>query len=521
MADIVLINPRFEVSFWGMDYALPLLRKRAAMPVASLALLAALTPDDHQVTIVDENVEQIDFKRLAHADIVGITGMSVQRFRMREILIECQNLGIFTAVGGPWASVNEEYFEGLTDVIFVGEAEQTWPLFLHDWSQGCEKVMYKQAEPTDMTTVPVPRWDLLKMRHYFFGSVQFSRGCPFQCDFCDIAVTFGRRPRFKTSKQMIAELDALHAQKKEIVFIVDDNLVSNKIIIKDLLRNLIAWQQKHGFPIIFAAEASLDIAEDEELMQLMVSANIQSVFIGIESPNELSLLESKKFQNIPLRKETLLERIYRVQNTGLAVWSGMIIGFDSDEKSIFTAQLNFLQKSRIAIAMIGMLFAIPKTSLYHRLLDEDRLDTTENMDFGTNMIPLKMTRKELREGYLSLMHDIYKAEAFFKRLDDFYLHKDIEFAISRVQYWRHHFWARIKGQAVNFLRSAFLFWQLMRFVPDPELRKEYRRGLVRYFKFRRDPSFLFGYLITCTMHYHFSTMTKNIIHGKIPLVNSY
>jgi radical SAM superfamily enzyme YgiQ (UPF0313 family) len=195
MADIVLINPRFEVSYWGLEHALPLFGKRANLPVACLPLLAALTPVGHNVTLLDENVESIDFERVARADLVGVTGMSVQRFRMREILTELKQRGVFTVVGGPWITVQEDYFGPLADVIFVGEAEETWPRFLSDWKLGRHQTRYEQAEKSDMTQVPTPRFDLLKTERYAFGSLQFSRGCPFQCEFCDIIVTFGRRPR--------------------------------------------------------------------------------------------------------------------------------------------------------------------------------------------------------------------------------------------------------------------------------------------------------------------------------------
>src|SRR5437763_35454 len=243
MANIVLINPRFEVSYWGLEHALPYLGKRANLPVAALPLLAALTPGEHNITLLDENVDAIDYDRLASADIVGVTGMIVQRFRMREILKELKVRGVFTVVGGPWVSVREDYFGGLADVIFVGEAEETWPQFLQDWQRGLHGSRYEQAAKSDMTKVPTPRFDRLKMEHYLFGSVQFSRGCPFQCEFCDIIVTFGRRPRLKTSAQILAELEALRAQDIDIAFIVDDNLIGNKKAIKLLLRDAIAYQR--------------------------------------------------------------------------------------------------------------------------------------------------------------------------------------------------------------------------------------------------------------------------------------
>ena len=223
------------------------------------------------------------------ADIVGVTGMSVQRFRMKEILTELKRRGCFTVAGGPWVTVQEDYFGDLIDVIFVGEAEETWPRFLNEWQHGLHQLRYEQAEKSDMTKVPTPRFDLLKMNRYAFGSLQFSRGCPFQCEFCDIIVTFGRRPRLKTGAQVIAELDAIEKAGMDVVFIVDDNLIGNKKAIKEVLRDVIAWQKKHKYKLSLFTEASIDLADDQELLDLMVEANFIATFVGIESPSEDSL----------------------------------------------------------------------------------------------------------------------------------------------------------------------------------------------------------------------------------------
>jgi radical SAM superfamily enzyme YgiQ (UPF0313 family) len=519
-ADIVLINPRFEVSYWGLEHALPIVGKRANLPVACLPLLAALTPPDFRVTLLDENVEPIDFDRVARADIVGVTGMNVQRFRARRILEELKARGTFTVVGGSWVSVQEDYFDGLADVTFIGEAEETWPRFLNDWQQGCQKHRYEQDEKTDMTRVPVPRYDLLKMQHYLFGSVQFSRGCPFQCEFCDIIVTFGRRPRLKTSRQVIAELEGLRARKMEIVFIVDDNLIGNKKAIKPLLRDVIAWQRREGYPLTFFTEASLDLAEDQELLQLMVDANIQTVFIGIESPNEASLRETKKLQNLrPVG--TVVERVRRVQDAGLDVWCGMIVGFDHDDSTIFAAQREFLEEARILHAMTGMLSAIPKTPLYDRLGAEGRLDLEDASEFGTNVVPLLMTREELRDGYLQLMQDLYDPGAYFERLEDLYLRDNFQVGPGRARYWREHRWSHIKGQTRHLAISAYLYFRLMYVVPDATLRREYRRRIVRLLKVRRDPVVLFVYLIKCAAHYHHYTMATQMARRETQVVNSF
>jgi radical SAM superfamily enzyme YgiQ (UPF0313 family) len=520
MADIVLINPRFEVSYWGLEHALPLVGKRANLPVACLPLLAALTPGEHTVTLVDENVEALNWDRLARADVVGVTGMSVQRHRMHEILTELKRRGVFTVVGGPWVTVQEDYFGELADVIFVGEAEETWPRFLAEWKAGRHQARYEQAEKSDMTKLPTPRFDLLKMRHYLFGSVQFSRGCPFQCEFCDIIVTFGRRPRLKTGAQVIAELEALRAQKIDIAFIVDDNLIGNKKAVKALLRDLIAYQEANGYPFDFFTEASLDLAEDDELLRLMVDANIVSVFIGIESPNEKSLRETKKYQNVR-PAGTIVERVHTIQAAGIEVWCGMILGFDNDDASIFEAQRQFLKEARIASAMLGMLAAIPKTPLHARLAAEGRLDPADEPEYGTNVIPLQMTREELRDGYVRVMQDLYEPAAYFGRLEELYIKARIPYGAGVARYWRRHWWSWLTMQTKNLAGAVVLFWRLMRNIPEADLRREYRKRLWRLVKARPDPNVAILYVIKCMMHYHQYTLARQLGARDRRFVNSF
>ncbi|MFO0952114.1 MAG: B12-binding domain-containing radical SAM protein [Isosphaeraceae bacterium] len=520
MADIVLINPRFEVSYWGMEHALPFLGKRANLPVACLPLLAALTPEGHTVTLIDENVEAIDWERCARADVVGLTGMSVQRSRMREILAELKARGCFTVVGGPYVTVEEGYFGALADVIFVGEAETTWPQFLDEWAQGRHSTRYEQAEKTDMATVPTPRFDLLPMRHYAFGSVQFSRGCPFQCEFCDIIVTFGRKPRIKTSKQVIAELEAVSRQGMKIVFIVDDNLIGNKAAIKSLLRDVAEWQEARGFPLVFTTEASIDLADDPELLRLMVEANVTSVFVGIESPNEASLRETRKYQNVRAGG-TMLEKVRRIQDAGLEVWCGMILGFDNDDTTIFEAQQDFIRDARIPTTMIGMLNAIPKTPLHARLRSEGRLlDWSEESTYGTNIVPLRMSREELRDGYVQSMDALYEPSAYFDRLDDLYLGGGFPVAAAWSRHWARHPWRRLKDGATLLAQALGLFARLMLRVPDASLRREYRRRIWGLLKTRREPLLIVAYVIKCAMHYHAHKMAKNMAQGRSPIYNS-
>ncbi len=520
MLDIVLINPRFEVSYWGLEHALPLLGKKANLPVACLPLLAALTPAEHQITLVDENIEEIDYDRLERADIVGLTGMSVQRARMREILQELRKRGVFAVVGGPWVSVSEDYFGNLAEVIFVGEAEETWPQFLLDFGSGNWEKRYEQANKTDMLKVPAPRYDLIKTQHYLFGSVQFSRGCPFQCEFCDIIVTFGRRPRIKSSQQILVELDQLLARKLRIAFIVDDNLIGNKVQIKKVLRDVAHWQRSKGFPLTFFTEASLDLADDEELMQLMVDCNIQTVFIGIESPNEASLRETKKIQNVR-NTGTLIEKIHRVQNAGMDVWCGMIVGFDSDDETIFEAQIEFLRDARILHAMLGMLHAIPKTPLHARLRAEGRLDENDTSEFGTNVIPSHLSRQALRDGYLAVMQKLYEPAGYFDRLESLFLRGDFRFGQARAKYWREHRWIGFKEQTRFGILAFGLLARLMWTIPQASLRKEYRKRIVRLIQVNRDPSVLFVYVIKCAMHYHHYTLSTNMSDKRSAVVNTF
>jgi radical SAM superfamily enzyme YgiQ (UPF0313 family) len=519
-ADVVLVNPRFEASYWGLERALPLLGKRAAMPVASLPLLAALTPPPHRVRIVDENVTPLDFDDVARADIVGVTGMSVQRRRMHEVVAELARRRTLTVVGGPWVSVAEDALQGVSAATFIGEAEQTWPRFLDDWARGTIQARYEQPARTDMTQVPVPRYDLLDMGQYLFGSVQFSRGCPFQCEFCDIIVTFGRRPRLKTPAQVLAELDQLLMLGMEVVFIVDDNLIGNRKAIVPLLEAVRDWQEVHGFPFVFVTEASLDLAEEPELMQLMLAANILSVFIGIESPDEASLVETRKHQNVRADR-SLVERVLAVQRAGLEVWAGMIAGFDHDDETVFDAQAAFLREAGIAQAMIGMLYAIPKTPLHARLAAEGRLDDDDAPRFGTNVVPARMGRQALRDGYVDLMARIYEPDAYFERLAAGLERGTTTFAPARARYWRRHPVARVTGQARNLVRAAVLYARLMRRVEQAPLRRRYRAELWRQLRRFRDPGRLFGYLIRCAMHYHHATLAADMRQRRQCIVNSF
>jgi radical SAM superfamily enzyme YgiQ (UPF0313 family) len=371
-----------------------------------------------------------------------------------------------------------------------------------------------------MSKVPTPRFDLLKMRHYAFGSLQFSRGCPFQCEFCDIIVTFGRRPRLKTSAQVIKELDALWAQKMRIVFIVDDNLIGNKKAIKEVLREVTAWQVERGYPITFFTEASIDLADDAELMQMMLDANIIATFIGIESPNEASLRETKKFQNVR-SGGTMLEKVHRIQDAGIEVWCGMIMGFDNDDETIFDAQIEFVRQARIAHSMSGMLYAIAKTPLHARLAEEGRLDPADQPEFGTNVIPLKLGREQLRDGYVKVMNELYTPEAYFGRLEDLWIDGKFYVGASRAKYWKKHPFQRLKMESIWLAQAAGLFVRFMTMIPEAHLRREYRRRVWRYLGHTWNPGMVFTYMVKIAQHYHAHTMATQMKSGATRVYNSY
>jgi radical SAM superfamily enzyme YgiQ (UPF0313 family) len=503
-----------------MNHGLSLLGKKANMPVLALPVLAGLTPPEHEVVLIDENLEDLDFDRLEAFDIVGVTGMTVQRNRMREILEELHRRGVFAVVGGPWISVVEHAFEGLVDVIFVGEAEETWPRFLDDWARGAHRPRYEQSEKTDMTAIPPPRYDLVPFREYTMGCIQTSRGCPFQCEFCDIIVIFGRKPRIKTPDQVVAEVDAQHRQGARVIFLVDDNFIGNKKAAKEILRALIAWQRRRGYPLAFVTEASLDLAEDDELLRLMAEAGLVAVFIGIESPDEAALRETKKFQNV---RGSLAERLRRVQDAGLEVYAGMIVGFDSDDHDVFRRQYEFLASGRVVAVMAGMLSAIPKTPLYARLEAEGRLDNdaVDDPRIATNVVPLLMSRETLRDGWLDLMDRLYDAENYMARFEALFLEGKIPLGSARMNWLRRHRpLAYVKVQTLTILAALGM---LARIWSDPRTlpyRKVYGRTLRRVLLSGRPPRYLFQFAFKCIMHTHFAIMTRAMVRGESQLVNT-
>ncbi|MFA6413470.1 MAG: DUF4070 domain-containing protein [Syntrophales bacterium] len=514
---ICLINPKFEPSYWGLDYALLLYpgNKQCTMTTGALPHLAGLIPD-HEVYLLDENVEKIDFELLKGFDVVGLTGMIVQRDRMKSILLRLCEMKIFTVVGGAYASVNETFFEGLCDVVFSGEADETWPEFVDEFAAGrAYKKFYTQENRTIMTTLPKPRYDLLKVDRYASGSVQFSRGCPFQCEFCDIIVTFGRRPRTKHPEQVLEELEDMRKVGFFSCFIVDDNFIGDKKAAKALLRLIIPWQEKHGYPLRLTTEASINLADDAELLDLMYRANFRSVFIGIETPRVASLLETKKFQNTS--NGSLEEKMGRIRNAGLDINGGFIVGFDQDDITIMEEQFRFIQDNGILLAMVGMLVAVPKTPLFERLEQEGRLRLDRP---NCNFVPKLMTSGELQQGYWDLLTRLYSPQAFLDRYFRVFLLPEFNRKRAEICVKAN------EGKSIpTLVYGLILLWNLFRALSKDGSLRTVGIIYIRYFfgrsvGYRNDIVGFAQYMNRCATHWHFYKFTREGVAGRLRLFNS-
>jgi len=417
---IYLVSPKNPASFWTFDRILPSLKKKCVFPNLSLPTVAGLTPAEHEVVLCDENVEPIDFD--TDADIIGLTGYVIHRQHLFDIAAEFRRRGKFVVAGGPFASLCPEDLRDKVDVVFVDEAEYTWPQFLEEYQAGNWKSEYNQHEKPSMYDSPLPRFDLLKLDRYRTMTIQFARGCPFNCEFCDIIVMYGRRPRTKTVAQVMAEVHEIHRLGLSNIFVVDDNFIGNKVEAKHVLRALADWQQANRYPIQFMTEVSLNVAQDDELLQLMRQANFTTIFVGIESPRAASLQETHKTQNL---RENILDSVHRIQRAGIEVMAGMIVGFDNDDTSIFEEQFRFIQDARIPVSMTGMLNAVPKTPLYQRLKDAGRLiaESVGDQFVFTNIIPQGMSRAELYEGYRNLLARLYSYRNYRQRVMQLILSK--------------------------------------------------------------------------------------------------
>jgi radical SAM superfamily enzyme YgiQ (UPF0313 family) len=430
---IYLVAPKNPESFWTFDRVLPSIGKKCAFPNLSLPTVAGITPSEHEVVLCDENVEPIDFD--VDADIVGVTGYVIHKQRILDIIDAFKARGKFVVAGGPFASLCPEELRGRVDVLFVDEAEETWPEFLRDFAAGAWKAEYEPADKPSMHDSPQPRFDLLKVAAYRSMTIQFARGCPFNCEFCDIIVMYGRRPRTKTVEQVMGEVREIHRLGVQNIFVVDDNFIGNKRDAKALLAAIAAWQKEEGYPIEFMTEVTLNIAQDDELLQLMREAHFTTIFVGIESPRPASLQETKKTQNL---RENIVDAVHRIQHAGMEVMAGMIVGFDHDDATIFDEQFRFIQEARIPISMTGLLNAVPRTPLYERLKRASRLmaESVGDQFVFTNVIPEGMTRLELYEGYKRLLQRLYDYRHYRRRTMALILNRGTEIRASLLASWR-------------------------------------------------------------------------------------
>ncbi|MBI5841502.1 MAG: B12-binding domain-containing radical SAM protein [Chloroflexi bacterium] len=459
---VLLIYPEFPDTFWSFKHALQFIRKRASLPPLGLLTVAAMLPGDWEKRLVDMNVCKLTERDLEWADMAFVSAMAVQRDSVHPVIARCKTAGLKVVAGGPLFVVEHEEFKDV-DHFILNEAELTLPPFLADLEQGCAKRVYTASGFADIHRTPAPLWKLADLKRYATMAIQFSRGCPYNCDFCNVTVLLGHKPRLKSAGQIVRELDGLYQLGwRNSVFFVDDNLIGNKKVLKEsLLPALIEWR-KDKVGMTFHTEASINLADDEELMHLMVEAGFNMVFIGIETPSEESLAECGKKHN---KNRDLVADVKRIQRSGLQVQGGFIVGFDSDTPSIFQRQIDFIQKSGIVTAMVGMLQAPFGTQLYQRLAREGRLlgvFSGDNVDGMTNIIP-KMGLDVLHKGYRSLLEYLYSPKNYYARvktfLREYKLPKisvpfDFEYLLAffrsilhlgivgreRLHYWKLFFW---------------------------------------------------------------------------------
>lgn len=415
----LLIYPQNPETFWSFKYALKFISKKALHPPLGLATVAAMLPTSWEKRLIDENVEALRDKHLQWADYVFISAMAIQRKSVRRVVARCHEMGVKVVAGGPLFTACHQEFEGI-DHFVLGEAEITLPPFLRDLEAGQARAVYATDQFPALAETPTPMWSLLKFRRYASMSLQYSRGCPYNCEFCDITSLFGRRVRTKGTKQVVAELDSLYAAGwRGSLFIVDDNFIGNRPKLKkELLPAIISWMTRHRHPFVLSTEASIDLSDDETLMRMMVRAGFDGVFVGIETPNDDSLAECSKLQN---RNRDLVACVKKIQSFGLEVRGGFIVGFDSDTPSVFEQQIEMIQNSRIVTAMVGLLNAPRGSQLYQRIIKEGRLLTEvtgDNTDFSTNIMP-RMGLEALARGYNEVISGIYSPKPYFQRVKNY------------------------------------------------------------------------------------------------------
>jgi radical SAM superfamily enzyme YgiQ (UPF0313 family) len=413
---VLLINPEFPDTYWSFRHALPFEGKRSAFPPLGLLTVSALLPQSWERRLVDMDVRSLKTSDIDWADMVFVTAMLVQKDSMKAVVKRCKARGKRVVIGGPYITTTIEDLPE-ADHIFLGEAETTLPQFIADLARGEAKRSYEAAERPSLAETPIPHFQLAELKRYSAMPVQYSRGCPFNCEFCDIIEIYGRVPRTKSNQQVLAEFDTLKALGwRGTVFIVDDNFIGNKKNVRQLLPDLVRWQKREGYPFSLLTEASVNLADDPHLLADMREAGFRRVFLGIETPVEESLKEAQKSQN----RGNLVEAVKRIQGYGIEVMGGFIVGFDNDPEDIFERQIDFIRQSAIPLAMVGMLNALPDTQLWKRLEREGRLlgEASGNNTVATlNFIP-KMDEAKLIAGYQTIMRTIYNSREYYERALD-------------------------------------------------------------------------------------------------------
>lgn len=491
--NILLVYPRFPDTYWSFHYALEFQGKRAAQPPLGLMTVAALLPPSWSKRLIDTNVERLREKDLAWADVVFLSGMHVQQKDLTAIVRRCRARGLRTVVGGPiTSSVGRE--ELGCDHVAIGEAEELMAELASDLEKGTARAEYQAAEKPSMERSPLPDLSLIRMKRYSTMTVQYSRGCPFSCEFCDIIEIYGRRPRTKAVAQVIAELDQLYvAGWRGPVFIVDDNFIGHKARAKVLLAAMAEWQRAHDYAFRFITEASLNLSDDAELMQAMKDAGFASVFLGIETPDEGSLAATNKHQNT---RRDLLESIALIQGYGMEVMGGFILGFDTDREDIFERLVEFIQKSGIPIAMVGLLQAMPGTQLFRRLAGEGRIlhaGGGNNTGCELNFLP-RMNPERLMEGYRSVLRQIYASDSYYQRVRQ-YLQR------CRPRYRANLSPGNVRALVLSMIRQGILAKGRLSY---------WRFFLVAATRYRRS----FGAAMTmAVMGYHFQMVTERLLES--------
>lgn len=416
--NVLLIYPHWPETYWSFRHALKFQGKRAAYPPLGLLTVASMLPDHWHRRLVDSSVRRLTDADLKWANIAMLSGMLVHKAELIEILERCRRAGLRTVIGGPVTSSVEE-LPNYADHVVVGEAEGLMPQLIFDLENDCARPVYRATQLPQLDRTPLPDLSLIEPRFYSTMAVQYSRGCPFKCEFCDIIEIYGRVPRTKPADLVIAELEQLYANRwRGPVFFVDDNFIGNKRNVKQMLPAIAEWNRRKGLPFRFFTEASINMADDEELLRMMRDAGFVSVFIGIETPDEQSLKVAQKLQNT---RRDMLICIRHIQSFGMEVMAGFIVGFDSDTDDIFDRQVDFIQKSAIPLAMVGLLQALPNTQLHRRLISEGRLlqyGDGNSMSTALNFVP-KMDVRRLVEGYRSILKRIYDHEAYYQRVREF------------------------------------------------------------------------------------------------------